>query len=49
VVRLARGTVVLERVPDANGLLATRPNGALLAEQRRRLKRGVDDATAAVR
>lgn len=44
---LAGGTVVLERVPDAHGLLAAGPHGALLAEQRRRLKRGVDDAAAA--
>lgn len=45
-VRLASGPIVLERVPDANGLLAARPHGALLAEQRRRLKRGVDNAAA---
>jgi len=49
VVRLACGTIVLERVSDANGLLATRPHRALLAEQRGRLKRGVDDAATAVR
>jgi len=39
---------VLERVPDTNGLLTAGPHGALLAEQRGWLKRGVDDAAAAV-
>lgn len=47
-VGLAGGTVVFERVPDAHSLLAARPHGALLAEQRRRLESGVDDAAAAV-
>jgi len=46
---LARRAVVLERVPDANGLLTARPHGALLAEQRRWLKRGVDDSATPVR
>lgn len=48
-VGLAGGTVLLERVPNAHGLLAARPHGALLAEQRRRLERGVHDAAASVR
>lgn len=42
---LAGGTVVLERVPDAHGLLPARPHGTLLAEQRWRMERRVDDAS----
>lgn len=47
-VGLAGRAVVLERVPDAHGLLASRPHRALLAEQRGRLERGIDDSAAAV-